>query len=395
MSRELVLGIDFGSSSTIAGVLIDDRIQLVQEQGDPVIPSVVYMPERGPPVVGRGAVLKQLSEPTRVVRSIKRVLGLAPDSDLARHYAATVPFKVDKLDDRLILKLPSGEAAPEQIAGWVLMRMRDLAEHRFGARIRRVVMTMSAAAPPGYRAAAIRAAKIAQLEVAEFIAEPIAGTLALDLHRRPGDRRIVVCDFGGGTFDVSAVVQRNMAFTPVATYGDHYVGGDDLDDALAEALAGVVFRTSRYDMHKDLVRWNELLLRCEQAKRALSSKPDVQFVMREAFRMGGEVRDLTATLDRQWVKAVWTKQFDRVCEVVEELLRRASWTAESVDQVGLIGGSSRVPLFRDVLSTVFPPAKLVYAEAPELAVAQGATLLTSRHRREGTSGSIPILMDVA
>jgi molecular chaperone DnaK (HSP70) len=393
MSRELVLGIDFGSSSTIGGVLINDQVQLVHEQNDPVIPSVVYVPDRGPPEVGRKAVARQLTEPGRVVRSIKRIIGLDPDSELARHYASTVPFKVERVNNRMTLKLSSGEVVPEQIAGWILERMRSLAEARFGAKVKRIVLTMSAASPPGYREAAIRAARVAQLEIAEFVAEPIAGTLALDLHRTPGDRRIVVCDFGGGTFDVSAVVQRNMAFTPVATHGDHYLGGDDLDHALAEAIAGTVFRTARYDMHKDLVRWNQLLLRCELSKRALSGKNEVPFVMREAYRMGGQAKDLQLTLDRTWVRAIWTGLFDRVCSVVEELLRRAGWTPESVDHVGMIGGTSLVPMVREALARVFPPAKLVLADAPELAVAQGATLLTARHRREGTSGSIPVLLD--
>ena len=370
MSRELVLGIDFGSSSTIGGVLINDQVQLVHEQNDPVIPSVVYIPDRGLPEVGRKAVARQLTEPGRVVRSIKRVIGLDPDSELARHYASTVPYKVERVNNRMTLKLSSGEVVPEQIAGWILERMRSLAEARFGAEVKRIV-----------------------LPIAEFVAEPIAGTLALDLHRTPGNRKIVVCDFGGGTFDVSAVVQRNMAFTPVATHGDHYLGGDDLDHALAEAIAGTVFRTARYDMHKDLVRWNELLLRCELSKRALSGKNEVPFAMREAYRMGGQAKDLQLTLDRTWVRAIWTGLFERVCRVVEELLRRAGWTANSVDHVGLIGGTSLVPMFRDVLATVFPPAKLVLADAPELAVAQGATLLTARHRREGTSGSIPVLLD--
>jgi len=393
MSRELVLGVDFGSSSTIGGVLINDQIQLVNEQNDPVIPSVVYVPDRGSPEVGRRAVARQLTEPGRVIRSIKRVLGLDPDSDLARHYAASVPFKVKRVNARLALELPSGEVAPEQVAGWVLDRMRQLAEARFGARVKRIVLTMSAAAPPGYREAAVRAARVAQLEIAELVAEPIAGTLALDLHRKPGDRKIVVCDFGGGTFDVSAVIQRNLAFTPVATHGDHYLGGDDLDHALAEAIAGTVFRQARYDMHKDLVRWNELVLRCELAKRALSSMSEVPFHMREAYRAAGQVRDLQLTLDRTWIRAVWTPLFDRVCQVVEELLARAGWTAATVDHVGLIGGSSLVPMFREVLTTIFPADKLVLAHAPELAVAQGATLLTARHRREGTSGSIPVLLD--
>jgi molecular chaperone DnaK len=392
MGRELVLGVDFGSSSTIAGVLIGDTIQLVQEQGERVIPSVVYIPDRGMPEVGRKAVARQLTEPSRVIRSVKRVLGLPASSDLVRHYAAGVPFRIDCAGERPLFKLHSGDVAPEQIVAWILGRVRDLAEARFGADVKKLVMTMSAAAPPGYREAAMRAAKIAHLEVLEMIAEPIAGALALDLHTRHANRRIVVCDFGGGTFDVSAVVQSGLAFTPVATHGDHYLGGDDLDDAMAEALAGLVFKRSRYDMHRDTVRWNELLLRCECAKRQLSSRSTAPLAMREAYVENRAPKDLQLTLDRPWVDAVWAPMFERVRVIVGELLQRAGWTPQSVDVVGLIGGSSLVPAFADVLAAGFGRSKIVRSADAELAVAQGATLLTARHRAV-MSDRIPILID--
>jgi molecular chaperone DnaK len=394
VGRELVLGVDFGSSSTIAGVLVGDTIQLVQEQGERVIPSVVYIPDRGPPEVGRKAVARQLTEPSRVIRSVKRVLGLPGNAELVRHYAAGVPFRVEHTGDKPIFKLHSGDVAPEQIVAWILGRVRELAETRFGADVKKLVMTMSAAAPPGYRDAARRAAKIAHLDVLEFIAEPIAGALALDLHTRQADRKIVVCDFGGGTFDVSAVVQAGLAFTPVATHGDHYLGGDDLDDAMAEAIAGLVFKRSRYDMHRDSVRWNELLLRCESAKRQLSSRPSAPLAMREAFLENRTPKDLQLALDRPWVDAVWAPLLDRVRGIVGECLRRAGWTPEAVDVVGLIGGSSLVPAFRDVLAAGFGPEKLLLSGDAELAVAQGATLLTARHRTQ-RSDRIPILLDAA
>src|SRR5438477_5501527 len=134
MAREVVLGVDFGSSSTIAGALIDDRIELVPDNGDTIIPSVVYMPDRGAPEVGRGALARQLTEPSRVIRSVKRVLGMSSTDELVRHYASTAPFRVHTSGEHPIFKLRTGDVAPEQIVACILLRVRELAEARFGAR---------------------------------------------------------------------------------------------------------------------------------------------------------------------------------------------------------------------------------------------------------------------
>jgi molecular chaperone DnaK len=380
MTQELVLGIDFGSSSTIAGVLIGDRIELVPDAGDVVIPSVIYVPDRGPPEIGRRAVAHQLTEPAKVIRSAKRMLGVSSDAEIARHYAGAAPFRVDMTGPRPLFKLHSGDMAPEQVAAQILRRVRDLAEHRFGGAVTKAVMTMSAAAPAGYREAALRASKIAGLSIVEMIAEPIAGALALDLHQHPGQRRVIVCDFGGGTFDVSAVVQDGLRFTPVATFGDHYLGGDDLDDALARAISGMIYKMSRYDMHRDIVRWNELVLRCETAKRQLSSFAQAVVAMRGAYNQDGRSRDLSVTLDNAWLESAWGALLYRARNVVAECLHRAGWMHQHVDVVGLIGGTSLVPMFQAVVAADFGRDRILKAHAPELAVAQGATLLTARHR---------------
>jgi molecular chaperone DnaK (HSP70) len=379
VTRDVVLGIDFGSSSTVSGAIVGDRIELVQDAGDPVIPTVVYLPDRGAPEVGRKASARQLVEPSKVVRSVKRVLGVPSSHDLVRRYAATAPFRLDTAGERPVFKLRSGDLAPEQVAATVLTRVRELAEARFGGRISKVVMAMSADAPPGYRASLQRAAKIAHLDLLDVIAEPIAGVLALDLHREQVKRKIVVCDFGGGTFDVSAVAQDGARFSPVATLGDHYLGGDDLDHALAEAIAGLVVRNSGYDMHRDAVRWTELLMRCESAKRQLSTATEVPLSMRDAYLAGGQPKNLQLTLDIAWVERAWAELMDRVRRVVGETVRAAGWS--SVDVVGLIGGSSLVPSFRRAIADMFPGVMFTAAHQAELAVAQGATILTARYTK--------------
>jgi molecular chaperone DnaK len=380
MPRELVLGIDFGSSTTSAGALIGDRVELLQDNGDRVIPSVVYMPERGAPEVGRRATTRVLTEPTRVIRSVKRLLGVSPTSELVEQWATAHPIALDRRGERLALKLTSGDVAPEQVAAQILGRVRELAETRFGATIKRVVMTMSAAAPAGYRDALVRAARIAHLEIVELIAEPIAGALALDLHRQDEHRRILICDFGGGTFDVSAVVQERMRFTPIALAGDHWLGGDDLDVALAEAMAGLIVRKKGYDMHRDLVRWNELVFRCELAKRQLSSAREVPFTMAEAYVHEGERHDLRFMVEEGWASGVWSKLLSRARDVVETALVRAGWSPDSVDVVGLVGGSSLTPSFRRMMGEMFAPEKITIPHDAETAVAIGATLLTARHQ---------------
>jgi molecular chaperone DnaK (HSP70) len=390
VAQEVVLGIDFGTSCTSAGALVGDRVELVQDNGDPVVPSVVYVPDRGAIEVGRRAANRLLTDPAGVIRSIKRVLGVPTTSPMVRRFAGGAGFRVDATGDRVLLKLRSGDLVPEQVAASVLGRIRELAEMRFGGKISKAVFTMSAAPPAGYREALTRAARLAHLEVLEVIAEPIAGALSLGVHgQTEGERKLIVCDFGGGTFDVSAILQTGLRFSPVATFGDPYLGGDDLDDQLATAVAGVVFRQGGYEMQKDAVRWSQLLFRCESAKRQLSNQRETTLSMREAFIQNGRARDLELVIDRPWVEAGWQALLARAVDVVTEALRRASWKPEEVQAIAVIGGSSLVPAFRRAIGQLFPGRQVLSSPQADLAVAIGATLLTARFGVERRA--VPIL----
>jgi len=389
MPPEVILGIDFGTSCTTAGALVGDRVELIQDNGDVVIPSVVYVPDRGPLEVGRRAQMRLLKDPTGVVRSVKRVLGVVASSPLVRYFAASAAFRVDAAGDRVTFKLRAAQYAPEQIAGAILARIRELAETRFGGRISKTIITASVAAPPGYRDALTRAAKIAHLEVIELIPEPIAGALAVGVHAEATDRKLVVCDFGGGTFDVSALVQHGLRFTPIATSGDQFLGGDDLDAELAEALAGLIVNKTGYDLHRDAVRWSEMLFRCEMAKRQLTAEQTVPFTMRDAYVDHGRSHNLDFMLDRPWVEARWAPLFARAATAIEEALRRAGWRASDVDQVALIGGSALVPMFHRTVVDVFPGRPVVLSPRADVAVAVGTVLLTARFGPERRA--VPVL----
>jgi molecular chaperone DnaK (HSP70) len=386
---ETVLGIDFGTSCTSAGTLIGERVELVRDNSDPVIPTVVYLPDRGDIEVGRRAVLRQQSQPNRVVRSVKRILGLAPHDELVRRYAAGASAKLDTSGDKLMFKLGTQAYAPEQVAASVLNRVRELAEQRFGGTIKKCVVTVSAAADANYRDAIMRAARIAHLDIVELVAEPIAGALAVGLHATSAQRRLLVLDFGGGTFDASAIVQSAMKFTPAATFGDPMLGGDDLDDAFAEAIAGAVYRQYGADMHRDILKWAELRYRCEQTKRQLSTRTETQFTMNEAFQAGGRPRSLDLKIDRAWVEDKWAPLFDRAIDVVDEVLKRASWRPDGVDAVALIGGTALVPKFQQLIAEKFGKDRVSISPDADLAVAMGAALLTVRHG--GSPRHVPVL----
>jgi molecular chaperone DnaK (HSP70) len=389
MPQEITLGIDFGTSCTTAGALIGDRVELIQDGGDVVIPSVVHAPERGPLEVGRRAQTRLMSDPSSVVRSVKRVLGAAPDTPVVRTYAASAPFRIEAAGDHIMFRLRTGKYAPEQITGAILARVRELAETRFGGRISKAVISQSVEAPPGYRDALIRAARIAHLDVLEIVPEPIAGALAVGVHAQTAERRLMVCDFGGGTFDVSLLLQSGLRFTPVATSGDQYLGGDDLDTEIAEALAGLIVKRTGYDVHRDAVRWSELVIRCEMAKRQLTAAAEVPFVMRDAYVAGGRAHHLDFKLERSWVEERWAPLFERVVIAIWDAMRRAGWQREDVDQVALIGGSALVPLFQRTVSGVFPGQSVVLAPRADVAVGIGTVLLTARFGSERRA--VPVL----
>jgi molecular chaperone DnaK len=394
VSREIVLGVDFGTSYTSAGAFIDGRVHLVVDKGDVMMPSVVYLPERGAPEVGGRAIGHLMSDPLSTIGSVKRLLGARRDDEAVRRLGPTVPYGLGYLPGgQLVLKARNQDWAPEQIAAYVLDHVRTLAEQRFGRGVCKIVATASAVATTAYQAALRKAARLAYLEVVEMVAEPIAGAIAVGLHAQPEHRRVAVCDFGGGTFDVTLVEQRGRKFSIVATGGDPFLGGDDLDQAIVQALAALIYRRARFDVLRDVVRRTALTMRCESAKRALTTARETRLSMREAYLEGGEGRDLGLILERSWVEPLWDPLFVRATDEVRSVLTQASWTADDVDEVALIGGTSLVPRFQDHVRGLFPRLKVTASADAHVAVATGATLLAARHLST-RSNEVPVLQDL-
>lgn len=377
VADDAVLGIDLGTSYSSAALWRNDRVQPVLDGGEHQVPSVVYVPVRGAPIAGREAQIRGLAEPGTAFASLKRLLGRRAADDEVRSLSSGLGVHLRPAPDgTCLLMVRDSEVAPVQLVAALLSRLRDLAERRFGGKVERCVMTVPVDATPAYLVALHRAAMLAGLEVLRWVAEPVAAALAFGLHAQPASRRILVCDFGGGTFDASLVQQEGSRLTPVAVGGDPWLGGDDFDQCLADAVAGQVFRASRVDLRREQARWTQFLWRCESAKRQLSSRLETHLFMKDAWVEHGVYRDLDVVVDRGWIEPRWEPLVTRAVEVVHGLLARVGWAASCIDDLVLVGGTCRVPAVHRGLTNLVR-ARVSASEFANLAVVSGAAYVAA------------------
>lgn len=389
-AREPILGIDFGTSYTSAGVLRDGKIDMVLDDGETTTPSVVHVPRRGDPIIGTKAVARMPGDPDSTVSSIKRLLGRSFEDPAVRRTQQWAAYPLRRSPKgKVMVHLAGADYACEQVASWILARMRTLGETRFGARIRRAVVAAPVTASPDYIAALHTAARLAGLEIAQIIPEPIAAALAVGMHLVPAERLLLVCDFGGGTFDATLMSQGALSFRPVGQAGDEFLGGNDFDEILASAIGGQIFQKSGFDIHRDAVRSQQLLQRCESIKRVLSSRHEAPLLLRDAYLESGRSIDLNATVERSWIEPRWEPLVDRALAVVGRLLTAASCPAERITHVVLVGGGTLMPLVRQRIAEAFTGAELVTGDYAQIAIAAGAVLQTAAHTQ--STAAIPHL----
>jgi molecular chaperone DnaK len=386
MPRELVLGIDFGTTYSSAGVYLDGRVHLALDAGDPLIPSVVYVPRQGEPLVGKDAVQRGAHDPAATIVGLKRLLGCAYQDPHLRSLDAGVGYQIRSGPGGVALVHANDlDYAPAQLVAAVVARLRGLAERRFGGTARHAVFSIPAEATAEYRNALHRAAALAGVEAVRFVAEPVAGVLAYGLHTSPADRRVAVCDFGGGTFDCTLVDQRGTSFSPFAVGGDMFLGGNDFDDVLADALAGHVLRSAGADMRKSAVTWSELMRRSESAKRQLSHQMETRLRMKDAYVCHDAWQDLDVIVERTWIEPRWLPLADRAARVVATLLERARCAPSTISELILIGGTMMMPIVRRQVAGLFVRPPWPGGDA-STAVTIGAALLAAAHARTLSAG---------
>jgi molecular chaperone DnaK len=388
------VGIDLGTSNSVVAVIDRDgapRI-LTTEDGGTTMPSLVWFSPDGP-IVGERAREGIDHSPDCTIFGAKRLLGRRFDHPEIRRLARVLPYELTEAPNGdTWIQLAAGRAiSPEEVSALILRELRRTAERFFAEPVTRAVITIPAWYDAAQRQATKDAAQIAGLTVLRLLSEPTAAALGHGSHRG-ADRRYLVCDLGGGTFDVAAVDVDAGVFEVLATTGDPFLGGDDVDRAMVEHLVRDVRQTRGIDITDDAIAIERLRLAAQRAKHELSDHATATIRVPELVHLpSGKALEYARALRRDELELWAAPLVKRLEPPVREALKRCSRPREEIDEVLLVGGMTRMPSVKKELARVTGREPSVIPN-PEEVVAVGAALEVAR--LDGTIEGV-LLIDVA
>lgn len=347
-----VLGIDLGTTNSAMAVLEGGAPTIiVNAEGDRTTPSVVGFRAEGDRIVGKAAKNQAVTNPTNTVFSIKRFMGRRFDEVSSE--IKTVPYTVKGgTGNRAVVTINGEDFTPEQISAIVLSKMKADAEKYLGEKVTEAVITVPAYFNDAQRQATKDAGKIAGLDVKRIVNEPTAAALAYGLDKKDIDQKVLVFDLGGGTFDVSLLDLADGVVEVLATNGDNHLGGDDWDQRVIDWLADKFQSDNNIDLRKDPMALQRLKEAAENAKKELSSaqQADINLPFITADATGP--KHLNYTLTRAEFERITRDLLERCKEPVTKALRDANISISDVNEVILVGGSSRMPAVQELVKTI-------------------------------------------
>jgi molecular chaperone DnaK len=367
-----VIGIDLGTTNSCVAVMEGGQATVIaNEEGGRTTPSVVSFGEDGQRLVGAIAKRQAVTNPTGTVYSIKRFMGRRL-SEVSEE-VSLVPFQVVQGQEGMVtVTVGDSTFAPPEISAMVLQKLKAAAEAHLGAEVKAAVITVPAYFNDAQRQATKDAGRIAGLDVKRIINEPTAAALAYGLDKKT-DEKIAVYDFGGGTFDISILEVGDNVVEVKATHGDTHLGGDNLDHRVIDYLVAEFKKDQGIDLSQDPMALQRLREAAEKAKIELSSTPstDVNLPYITADQSGP--KHLTMKLTRAKFEQLIEDLVDRTLEPCRQALADSGFSASEIDEVVLVGGSTRVPLVQEKVKQLFgkEPNKTVN---PDEVVAVGAAV---------------------
>ncbi|MEX1224137.1 MAG: Hsp70 family protein [Pirellulales bacterium] len=361
-----IVGIDLGTTNSVVAAVVDGQPRVLDEEGQSILPSVVAIDASGRLITGVVARNQLAAFPERTVASIKRRMGTMDP-----------------------VTLGDQSFTPPEISAMLLRRLRDRATKALGQPVTRAVITVPAFFDEHQRQATIEAGELAGLKVERIINEPTAATLVY--HAGSRDRKqILVYDFGGGTFDVSIVRLEDGVVEVLSSKGDTHLGGDDLDRLLLDRIADEFLDEHGLDLRENISTRYRLLQACEQAKMHLSVEESVLIAEEFIAEKEGQPLNLATTITRGEYEELIEPLVERTIACVDEALRDAGLNIHQLDDLVLVGGSTRTPLVAQRLREEFlrEPSRAV---DPDLAVALGAAVQAAMI--DGAAAG-PVLVDV-
>ncbi len=368
-----IIGIDLGTTNSCVAVMEgNEPVVIPNSEGKRTTPSIVGFVDGGERKVGEPAKRQAITNPVKTVSSIKRIMGLTFDE--AQKEISRVPFKIKKGDNNIPKVDIDGKSyTPQEISAMILQKMKKTAEDYLGQKVSEAVITVPAYFNDSQRQATKEAGEIAGLKVSRIINEPTAASLAYGLDKRGKDMKIVVFDCGGGTHDVSILELGDGVFEVKSTDGDTHLGGDDFDQVIIDWLAEEFKKDEGIDLRKDPMALQRLKEGAEKAKIELSSTASTEINLPYIMPVDGVPKHLVRTLSRAKFEQLSESLISKTIKPCKSALKNAGLSTNDVDDVILVGGSTRIPAIQKAVEDFFgkAPSKGVN---PDEVVAIGAAI---------------------
>lgn len=370
-----VIGIDLGTTYSCVGIFKNGRVEIIpNELGNRITPSYVAFTDEEK-LVGEAAKNQASQNPVRTVYVIKRLIGRNFEDKEVQRDKKYVPYKIVSKSGKpyVSVETPSGvkELSPEEVSAMILVKMKEVAEAYLGKEVKYAVVTVPAYFNDAQRTATKDAGLIAGLDVLRIINEPTAAAIAYGLDKKSGEKNIIVFDLGGGTFDVSLLTIDNGVFEVVATAGDTHLGGEDFDQRLTEHFVKIFKKkNNNVDIKKDPRAFQKLKQEVEKAKRDLSSVHQVK-VSIEGLVDG---IDFAETITRARFEELCADLFKKTLDPVQSVLDDSGMKKSEIDEVVLVGGSTRIPKVQQLIKDFFNGKEPNRGINPDEAVAYGAAV---------------------
>ena len=368
-----IIGIDLGTTNSCVAVMEgNDPVVIANSEGRRTTPSIVAFVDGGERKVGDPAKRQAITNPTRTIFSIKRFMG--ENYDQVQNEIARVPYKVVRSDNNMPrIDIDGRLYSPQEISAMILQKMKKTAEDYLGQEVSEAVITVPAYFNDSQRQATKEAGEIAGLNVRRIINEPTAAALAYGLDKANKDMKIAVFDLGGGTFDISILELGDGVFEVKSTNGDTHLGGDDFDHVIIDWLADEFKAEEGVDLRQDPMALQRLEEAAEKAKIELSSSTTAEINLPYIMPVNGVPKHLVKTLTRAKFEQLCDKLIQATIEPCRQALKDAGLSASDIDEVILVGGSTRIPAVQAIVEKFFgkTPSKGVN---PDEVVAVGAAI---------------------
>jgi molecular chaperone DnaK len=367
-----IIGIDLGTTNSCVAVMEGTQPTVIASaEGMRTTPSVVAFTKTGERLVGQAAKRQAVTNPTNTISSIKRFMGRRTDE--VNEEQKLVPYKVASDANAVKIDIGGKQYSPQEISAMILQKMKQTAEDYLGQKVSEAVITVPAYFNDAQRQATKDAGEIAGLTVRRIINEPTAAALAYGLDKKGKNEKVAVYDFGGGTFDISILELGEGVFEVKSTDGDTHLGGDNIDARLVDYLADEFIKSDGIDLRKDPMALQRLKEAAEKAKMELSQLMQTEINLPFITATAEGPKHMNITLTRAKFESLVADILNRTIEPCKRAMQNAKVTPNDIDEVILVGGSTRIPKVQEIVRNLFnkEPHKGVN---PDEVVAIGAAI---------------------